>query len=300
MGLNGWLNIDKPPGMTSYQVIARLKRLTGRCRIGHAGTLDPLATGVLPVAIGRATRTVEFLHQVSKTYRAVIEFGVTTDTYDAEGAVTARADASNIDRSAVEAALKSFVGKIEQVPPIYSALKQNGRPMYDMARRGEAVEVKARPVTIHCLILVDFASPLVTIDVECGGGTYIRSLAYDLGQGLGVGAHLKSLRRTRYGIFDITQSIPLDNLSSPDDLAAVLLPVDTALAALPSLELDEPAAAKVICGVVTEELSARLTGKQAYRLYRTDGELLAVADTAGEELRLKVFIAHQPGAESAE
>lgn len=298
MVLNGWLNIDKPPGMTSYQVIARLKRLTGRCRIGHAGTLDPLATGVLPVAIGRATRTVEFLHQVSKTYRAVIELGVTTDTYDAEGAVTARADVSGVDRSAVEAALKPFVGKIKQVPPIYSALKQNGRPLYDMARHGEVVEVKPRPVTIHCLNIVDFVSPLVTIDVECGGGTYIRSLAYDLGQGLGVGAHLRSLRRTRYGIFDITQSIPLDNLSSPDDLAAVLLPVETALTALPSLELDETAADRIICGVVPEELLARLTGKQAYRLYQPDGELLAVADMTGEELRLKVFISHQPASEN--
>ncbi len=289
VAFHGWLNIDKPAGFTSYQVIARLKRLTGQRRIGHAGTLDPLATGVLPVALGQATRTIEFLHQVSKTYRAVIELGAETDTYDAEGVVTFRADALGIGFSAVAAALSAFLGTIQQVPPIYSALKQNGRPLYEMARAGEAVEVGSRTVTIHRLDLIDYASPFVTIDVECGGGTYIRSLAFDLGRALGVGGHLKSLRRTRYGPFDITDAVTLDSLQSAADVEAVLLPSDVALGHLPSLVLDEGTAEEIEHGVVSPEFLSQLIDNRAYRLYRQDGELLAVIDVATEEHRLKVF-----------
>ncbi|AKG53769.1 tRNA pseudouridine synthase B [Dehalogenimonas sp. WBC-2] len=288
MSLNGWLNIDKPAGMTSYQVVACLKRLVGRSRIGHAGTLDPLATGVLPVALGQATRTVEYLHQGSKTYHAVIQLGITTDTYDAEGRVTATADASEVSLEAVQNALKPFLGIIRQVPPIYSALKQNGRPLYELARNGEAVEVKERLVTIYRLELTAFTSPLVTIEVECGSGTYIRSLAYDLGQNLGVGAHLKSLRRTVYGQFNIKQAIDLSSLQSLDDISANILSVDTALSVLPLLELNESEAASIACGVVSTEIKARLIGQNAYRLYR-QGRLLAIADSTGDELRLKVF-----------
>ena len=289
MSLNGWLNIDKPAGMTSYQVIARLKRLTGRSRIGHAGTLDPLATGILPVALGQATRTVEYLHQVSKSYRALIQPGITTDTYDAEGRVTATADASAVSLEAVNNALKPFLGIIRQVPPIYSALKQNGRPLYELARNGEKVEAKERLVTIYRLELTAFTPPLVTIEVECGSGTYIRSLAYDLGQALGVGAHLKNLERTSYGLFDIKQAIALDSLQSVEDICANLLPVDIALSALPVLEVNEPEAAQIACGVVSPEITAKLTGHNAYRLYKQDEQLLAIADMAGDELRLKVF-----------
>ncbi len=289
VGFHGWLNIDKPAGLTSYQVIARLKRLTGQRRIGHAGTLDPLATGVLPVAFGQATRTIEFLHLVSKTYRAVIELGVETDTLDAEGKVIFRADASHIDRPAVETGLKPFAGVIEQVPPMYSALKRNGTPLYELARRGETVEINPRTVTIYRLDLIDFTSPLVTIDVECGSGTYIRSIARDLGQNLGVGAHLKLLRRTRYGPFDITDAVTLDCLRSVADVEAVLLPDDVALGHLPSLVLDEESVDKIEHGVVSPEFLSQLNDKSAYRLYRTSGDLLAVIDASTEDYRLKVF-----------
>jgi tRNA pseudouridine55 synthase len=289
MRLDGWLNIDKPPGITSYGVIARLKRLTGQRHIGHAGTLDPLATGVLPVAFGQAARTVEFLHQVSKTYRAVMELGVETDTLDAEGKVIFSADASNIDRQAVETALKPVIGVIEQVPPMYSAIKRNGTPLYELARRGETVEIKPRAVTIYCLDLIEYSSPLVTIDVECGSGTYIRSIARDLGQNLKVGAHLKSLRRTRYGEFDIKIGIHLDSLQSATDVETALLPIDFALSHLPSVELDDEAAEKISHGVVPDEVLSQLVGKCAYRLYRPGGELLAVIDAAAEDYRLKVL-----------
>jgi tRNA pseudouridine55 synthase len=289
MRFDGWLNIDKPPGMTSYGVIARLKRLTGQRHIGHAGTLDPLATGVLPVAFGRAARTIEFLHQVSKTYRAVIELGVETDTLDAEGKVIFRADASHIDSQAIEITLKPFIGKIEQVPPMFSALKRNGTPLYELARRGETVEIKPRLVTIYRLDLIDFTSPLITLDVDCGSGTYIRSIARDLGQSLGVGAHLKSLRRTRYGMFDLSNSVTLDSLVTPDDVDTAVLPVDFAICHLRYIEIDEVSAEQIIHGIVTPEIRSRLPDNTAYRLYRSPGELIALVDVTTDNLRLKVL-----------
>jgi len=287
--LNGWLNIDKPDGITSYGAVARLKRITGHRHIGHAGTLDPAATGVLPVALGQAARTIEFLHLVSKTYRAVIELGVETDTLDAEGSVVHRADASGISCAAVEQALKPFIGTIEQVPPLYSAIKQKGRPLYELARRGETVEVQPRRVNIYRLDLVEFALPFITFDVECGSGTYIRSIARDLGQALGVGGCLKSLRRTRYGPFDIKNATILDSLRSVTDVEAALMPVDAALGHLPSLTLDEDFAEKVSHGVVPAELLSQLVGKSVVRLYRPDGELMAVIDVSAEGYRLKVM-----------
>ncbi|MDV2989506.1 MAG: tRNA pseudouridine(55) synthase TruB [Dehalogenimonas sp.] len=295
MSLNGWLNVDKPAGLTSYGVIARIKKITGRCRIGHAGTLDPLATGVLPIALGQATRTVEYLHQLSKTYQADIELGTATDTYDAEGRITFTADASAVTLSQVAAALKGFSGSIEQIPPMYSALKLNGRPLYELARRGETAELKPRAVTIFRLDLLEFTSPVVRIEVECSGGTYIRSLAYDLGQALGVGAHLKKLRRTAYGCFNIGQAVALDELTDVGGVAAALLPLDHGLDLLPRLMLDAAMSASLSHGVVTPELRAQLAEGQAYRLYAAEGVLTAIADLTGPELRLKVFGAAQPG-----
>ncbi len=296
MILHGWLNIDKPVGITSYGVIARLKRLTGQRHIGHAGTLDPLATGVLPVAFGQAARTIEFLHQVSKTYLAEIELGVETDTLDAEGKVIFTADASHIDRQVVEKALKPFTGTIQQTPPMFSALKRNGTPLYELARRGETVEIEPRTVTVYRLDLIDFSSPFVTIDVECGSGTYIRSIARDLGQALGVGGHIKSLRRTTYGEFDINNSVNLDSLENAEQAIARLLPNDYALSHCPKYELDSEGIEKIKHGVVSSDLLAQLTRKTAYRLYGENGDLLAIIDASTPEPRLKVFL--QSSAES--
>ncbi|MGI2335159.1 MAG: tRNA pseudouridine(55) synthase TruB [Dehalogenimonas sp.] len=295
MGLNGWLNVDKPAGMTSYGVIARIKKITGRCRIGHAGTLDPLATGVLPIALGQATRTVEYLHQLSKNYQADIELGSATDTYDAEGRVTFTADPSAVTYNDVVAALKPFTGIIQQTPPLFSALKLNGRPLYELARRGETVEIKPRTVTIYRLELIEFVTPVVRIEVECSGGTYIRSLAHDLGQTLGVGAHLKQLRRTGYGCFDITHSVTLDGLGTNEAVAASILPLDHGLDFLPRIILDTTTAESISHGVVTAELRAQFAEGQAYRLYSADGCLAAIADLTGTELRLKVFGDKPPG-----
>lgn len=206
------MNIDKPSGQTSFSVVALVKRLSRERRVGHAGTLDPMATGVLPVCLGQGTRVVEFLLATAKTYRAQIELGVATDTYDASGRVTRRGDASGVDREQLESALASFLGIIQQTPPMYSAVKYKGQRLYQLARAGVEVEPKSRPAQIYHLEIEDWQPPVVTIVVECGKGTYIRSLAHDLGQSLGCGANLKGLSRLSYGPFDLKNSISLSDL----------------------------------------------------------------------------------------
>lgn len=200
--------------MTSFSIVAMVRRLSGERRVGHAGTLDPEATGVLPVCLGQGTRVTEFLVDATKAYIAQIELGVATDTYDSSGRVTQQGDPSGISEPQLEAALASFRGNIEQTPPMYSALKHHGRPLYRMARAGIQIERKSRPAKISRLEIISLKLPLVTVAVECGKGTYIRSLAHDLGQSLGCGAHLRSLIRTRCGLFDISDAVSVSQLEA--------------------------------------------------------------------------------------
>ena len=210
--MDGILNINKPWGKTSYSIVAEVRRLTGERRVGHAGTLDPAATGVLPVCLGKGTRVVEFLMDATKTYLAEIELGVATDTYDASGRVTQKGDASRISLGRLEAALQSFCGLIEQTPPMFSAVKHQGKPLYELARAGITVERKSRLARVHRLVVTEWQPPVATIEVVCGKGTYIRTLAHDLGQVLGCGASLKSLVRLRCGLFDIKDAVSVDQL----------------------------------------------------------------------------------------
>jgi tRNA pseudouridine55 synthase len=210
--MNGILNINKPEGPTSFNIVSRIKKLTGEKRVGHAGTLDPAASGVLPICFGHGTRVIEYLMDGTKDYRAEIEFGKTTDTYDATGSVTSVKDPSSVDRSQIETTLENFLGEIQQVPPIYSALKNKGKPYYELARSGIKVKIAGRPVVIHNITIREWKPPVVMIDVTCGKGTYIRSIAHDLGQMVGCGAHLKSLVRRKYGPFSIDDTVSLDEL----------------------------------------------------------------------------------------
>jgi len=211
---SGILNIDKPAGMTSHDVVAAVRRAAREPRVGHAGTLDPLATGVLLVCLGSATRVIEYLQAHSKTYRADIYLGRATDTYDAEGQVTFEAPNLNVDREQVEVALAGFRGVIQQVPPMYSALKRDGRSLYALARAGVEVEREPRTVEIFRLEITDWAPPVVQVEVQCSKGTYIRSLAHDLGQKLGVGGHLSRLVRLASGQFTLDQA---ESLTSVED-----------------------------------------------------------------------------------
>ena len=238
----GILNVDKPAGMTSFRVVATVRRLSGERRVGHAGTLDPDATGVLPICIGQATRITEFLVTATKEYRAEIEFGVTTDTYDRSGQVTDRGDISRISREDAAQALDDFRGAIEQTPPMYSAKKHGGRRLYELARQGIEVERPRQTVVIHELAMINWQPPLLTIRVVCSKGTYIRSLAHDLGTRLGCGACLNSLVRTRVGIFGIEEAVPLDRLEAGGqeaDWSPWLHPLDSVLTDWPAVTVSD-------------------------------------------------------------
>jgi tRNA pseudouridine55 synthase len=238
---HGYLVIDKPVGWTSHDVVARVRRIVNERRVGHAGTLDPAATGVLPVAVGLATRTIEFLAVADKSYRATIRFGLTTDSADAEGQVLSESDVSDLSLTTIGTAMERFRGQIQQIPPMHSAIKVNGQRLYAMARRGESVTVPARTVMVHTLDIVEWSSPDLTVDIVCSKGTYIRSLARDLGEAVGTGAHLSALRRVRTGPFSLDTARTLDELQQSlatgtwDDIA---LPPDAVLTALPRLDLD--------------------------------------------------------------
>ena len=225
--MDGVIVIDKPVGPTSFDVVREVRRARGVRRVGHGGTLDPAASGVLPICLGEATKLAQFLLDADKQYDFTVCFGVETDTDDAAGAVTARIAAGAIDEAAVRGALEPFRGAITQVPPIYSALKREGRPLYDYARAGETVTIAPRAVVVHELELTAFAGPTaVALTMRCSKGTYVRALARDLGRALGVGAHLTALRRTRSGPFSLAEARPLDEvlaaLAAPEASGATL------------------------------------------------------------------------------
>jgi tRNA pseudouridine55 synthase len=245
---SGFLNIDKPLGMTSHDVVARVRRLLNTKKVGHAGTLDPLATGVLIVCVGSATRLSEYVMHTTKRYAARVRLGETTTTYDAEGEITQERDASHITQAMVEAVLPQFTGDIEQLPPIYSAIKKGGRKLYEMARAGIDVEVEARPVHIDKLSITNFDLPEFDLEVTCGAGTYIRSLAHDVGEALGVGAHLRGLVRTASGSFSIARAVSLDDLNKADNPSDWLLPVETALTGWPKVQLSDQQVEEVLHG----------------------------------------------------
>lgn len=234
--IEGILNIDKPAGLTSHDVVNRVRRLAGLRRVGHTGTLDPLATGVLLVCIGRATRLAEYVEGLPKTYETVVRLGQSTNTYDAEGQITAERPCT-ANQTDIEQALLPFHGRIQQRPPLYSAIKKGGQPLYKLARQGIEVELEPRTVHIYSLQQLDFSPPSLTLAITCSRGTYIRSLAHDLGQALGCGGHVAALRRTAVGPFSQATAVPLDHLT-PDNLPSHLLPTDTAVAHLPRLTVD--------------------------------------------------------------
>ena len=241
MTVFGFLNVDKPAGMTSHDVVAKIRRGLKIKKVGHAGTLDPLATGVLVICLGGATRLSEYVMHTTKRYEARVLLGMTTDTYDAEGEVLLRRDASAVTREQVEQALAAFTGDIRQVPPMYSAIKQGGRKLYDLARAGEVVEREPRAVQISALAVTDWQPPELTLDVTCSAGTYIRSLAYDLGESLGVGAHLTGLTRTASGDFTLENAVSLATILEAADWASLVVSPADALAYLPTVTVDAAA-----------------------------------------------------------
>ncbi len=279
--MNGVLIIDKPSGITSHDVVRRLRRLLQTRRIGHAGTLDPMATGILQVAVGEGTRLVEFLMEGEKTYQAVLRLGETTDTQDAEGKIIESRPVGVIGPEEIEAACHAFRGRIRQIPPMFSALKKNGVSLHRLARQGIEVEREPREIEIRRLSILAVDLPQITLEVDCTKGTYIRTLAHDLGAALGPGAHLISLRRLRSGSFAEVDSTPLTELEAADLSGGCpgLLSLKEALRGYRLLTVNDVAALRLQNGVppnIVETMGERPeTGETVLLLHRQ--ELLAVA-----------------------
>ncbi|MDX1613267.1 MAG: tRNA pseudouridine(55) synthase TruB, partial [Candidatus Promineifilaceae bacterium] len=242
----GLINIDKPAGLTSHDVVRQVRRIADMRRVGHTGTLDPLATGVLIVCLGRATRLAEYVVDLRKVYVTTVRLGQSTTTYDTEGQLTNERPV-NVDQAQIQAALAQFRGPIQQVPPLYSALKKDGVPLYQHARSGHQVERPARQVTVYELTVLAWQTPHLTLRVACSSGTYIRSLAHDLGEALGCGGHVVALRRTQVGSFSAEHAIPLDQLSAAN-LDRHLQPPDRAVTHLPEVRVDNDEAVRLLQG----------------------------------------------------
>ncbi len=287
--MHGILIVDKPAGFTSHDVVAKLRGICGTKKIGHGGTLDPMATGVLPVFIGRAAKAVDLQPRTDKTYEAVLRLGERTDTGDVTGTVLERAQV-HADEAAVRAVLPQFVGESAQVPPMYSAVKVNGQPLYKAARRGQQVERKARPIVIHSLELLGQVSEReFLLRVHCGKGTYVRVLLEDIGRALGAPATMSALRRTAAGPYTLADAHTLDEIQAARDagtLEALLRGVDTVFAGLAPLEVDEAARSRLLNGAAVY----RVCEQDGRRRIYCGGEFVGVgAVRAGVLTQEKIF-----------
>ncbi len=283
--IDGALAVDKPSGPTSHDIVRSVRGFY-RTRAGHTGTLDPLASGVLVLLLGKATRLARFLQQSDKTYRATVQLGVTTDTYDREGQATTRESRPDYSRQQVEGVLDGFKGELHQIPPMYSAVRLDGERLYERARRGEEIERAPRRVSIRCLELKEFSGSRLTVDVVCSAGTYIRVLAHEIGRALGCGACLWDLRRLRSGDFRLDEAVPIHELS--ESPARGFRALESLLPAFHRIDLQDVAALRARHG---NPIS--LSGPSGYcRLFHNDA-LLAVARRTGDVVQPVVVFAHE-------
>ena len=276
--MNGWLLVDKPSGISSHDVVQRVRGIIPGCRIGHTGTLDPLATGLLVLGIGNTTRLSEYLISQSKQYTAVVRLGATTTTFDAEGDIMSEKDVK-IGAAAIESILPTFIGCIEQVPPIYSAIKIGGERAYKLARSGKTVKMSPRSVRIDKLAIVDYCSPDITLEISCSSGTYVRSLAHDLGQSIGCGAHLLCLRRDVVGPFSLHQSYQLEDIEQMNDsceVSSLLLPSGDAMVGWQKMCLGADDVGKIRHG--NSVIGSGCVSETLALAYDVEGELIAVLE----------------------
>ncbi|HEY4669784.1 MAG TPA: tRNA pseudouridine(55) synthase TruB [Tepidiformaceae bacterium] len=293
-GIDGILLIDKPSGWTSHDVVARSRRLTGQRRIGHTGTLDPMATGLLVLCLGRATRLVEYMTGHDKRYIGHIRLGEATDTDDADGRVIARSPVPPLTSVALEAIAREFTGPLLQRPPAYSAVKIEGQRAYAAARAGKDLDLPPRPVTVHRLLLEQLEPELLAITVECGAGTYVRSLARDIGDRLGCGAHLASLRRTHVGGFDVGVALTLDSLeqiAQAGRLDSVLRAADEGVVDFDAAIVRVERGALLRHGIVLDGVVPAARAAEFARIYDSLGDFLAIGSVgpSGDVRALKVL-----------
>jgi tRNA pseudouridine55 synthase len=277
--IDGILNLNKPAGKTSFDVVAAVRKLSGIKKAGHGGTLDPDAMGVLLICLGQATRLVEYLINAKKSYKAEIALGIATDTYDATGTITKRGDTSGLNREKIEEAAASFKGITEQIPPMYSAVKHQGIPLYKYARAGVELQRTARNVEFFRIEVIEWHKPVVALEIECGKGAYIRSLAQDIGAILGCGAHLKDLIRLGCGPFNIDSSVTISEVEDAfdqDRCEDVVYPMDMAVNHLPYISVDKQREEEVLNGrsVILEKEEAR--PGELLRAYSIDGRFIAI------------------------
>lgn len=284
--MNGIIILDKPMGKTSHDMVNFVRRLTGIRRVGHTGTLDPMATGVLPICVGSATKAADMLTVTDKKYSVEFMLGKTTDTEDISGNVISEHEV-NVSRDEITDAINSFVGEIYQVPPMYSAVKQNGKKLYELAREGIEVERKERKITIYSIDIVDIDTEknLITLDVKCSKGTYIRTLCSDIGKKLGTGACMTKLRRTESGGFSIENAVTVSVLEEKSSIDEYIIPVDKIFSHYPVICLNEKQKRSIVNGV-------RMTWRngiegQTYRLYDEAGEFLCISKCVEGRLQLE-------------
>ena len=286
--MNGLLIIDKPAGLTSHDVVARVRRILKTKRVGHTGTLDPFATGVMVILVGQATRLAQFLDKDQKDYEAVVQFGFETDTGDRTGSPKSKVQSpKSVNAEDIERVLPRFRGEIEQVPPMYSAKKVEGKKLYELARKGVEIERKSIAVSIHQLEIIsdELRNPQSTIRIRvaCSAGTYIRTLAEDIGRSVGVEAHLAELRRTRAGRFDILRALTLEGLESILDPVSALTPMSEAVAHLPELVLNEDRVAKTKNGLSSRFPDVEFADGDTIRMVNADADLIAIGVYNAEE-----------------
>ena len=264
--MDGVINVLKPKGITSFDVVRDIRKIAKIKKVGHTGTLDPLASGVLPVCIGKATKIVDYIMEGTKTYRVEMKLGTTTDTYDREGTVLEEKEVS-VSPTEVEKAIEKYKGDIKQVPPMYSALKVNGRKLYDLARKGIEVEREARKIQIHDICILSIDMPYIIFDVKCSKGTYIRSLCFDIGNDLGSGAIMWNLERLEASPFNIKEAIKLEDLNE-ENIKQFITPIDKALKDYEKLYLDKKFEKLVLNGVILKDRRV-LDNIEENKLYRT-------------------------------
>ncbi|MCB2292093.1 tRNA pseudouridine(55) synthase TruB [Clostridium algoriphilum] len=289
--MNGILNVFKPTGMTSFDVVRKIRKISNVKKVGHAGTLDPEASGVLPVCIGKATKAIDYIMADFKVYETELKLGVTTDTYDREGKIIKESEVNWSDEE-ITRVINSFIGEIKQVPPMYSALKVNGKKLYELARAGIEIEREARAIVIYSIDIKEINSPYVKFRVKCSKGTYIRSLCYDIGEALKCGGMMWNLQRTATGQFDIEDAINVNELNE-ENINKYIIPIEKIFQNNTKITIEDRFVKFLLNGVIVKDkaLTCKFEVNSMYSIYNNDNEFIGIADKSNDGVRLiKSFI----------